>query len=563
MLVAARDAGHLQLLQEVGLQSAMIVPLAVGGRTLGAMTLVPAASGRHLTSADLALAEDLAGRCALAVDNARLYRQAQEANRTKEESLALLDTLLASAPVGLAFFDRELRYVCVNQALAAINGLPPEAHLGRTPHEITPQLTPVLEPLHRYVLATGKPVVNAEVSGETHAAPGERRHWLVSYYPVRTPAGDLRGIGTVTADITERKQAEEALRQARDELDQRVQERTAELLHASDILRQEIAEHQQAEEQLHRQQEALYQSEKLAAMGELLASVAHELNNPLSVVMMQADLLREDLREGALAEQAQTITQSAERCVHIVHNFLTLARQHPPERRPVDLNKVVEAAVELLVYALRVDNIYFDLKLAPALPLLGADPHQLHQVVNLVTNAHQALREVPPPRRLTLTIHTDPAGTPAMLEVDDTGPGIPAELQTRIFEPFFTTKPPGVGTGLGLSLCRGIIEGHGGTMHVQSQPGRGTVFRVELPIEGLSETGSERPGAESSPPVRAQAQTILVIDDEPGITSALAYLLRRGGYVVDTAANGRLALEKLQAQAYDLILCDLRMPELV
>jgi PleD family two-component response regulator len=120
-----------------------------------------------------------------------------------------------------------------------------------------------------------------------------------------------------------------------------------------------------------------------------------------------------------------------------------------------------------------------------------------------------------------------------------------------------------VGTGLGLSLCRGIIEGHGGTMHVQSQPGRGTVFRVELPIEGLSETGSERPGAESSPPVRAQAQTILVIDDEPGITSALAYLLRRGGYVVDTAANGRLALEKLQAQAYDLILCDLRMPELV
>jgi CheY-like chemotaxis protein len=195
--------------------------------------------------------------------------------------------------------------------------------------------------------------------------------------------------------------------------------------------------------------------------------------------------------------------------------------------------------------------------------MCAVDPHQLHQVaINLVTNAHQALREVPLPRRLTFTICTDLARAHIVLEVADTGPGIRPELQGRIFEPFFTTKPAGVGTGLGLPLCRGIIEGHGGTIHVRSQLGQGTVFRVELPV------GAE-PMAEPVPPAvvvlesaQAKAQAVLVVDDEPGITSALAYLLSRSGYDVDTTANGRQALDKLQERIYDLILCDLRMPEL-
>jgi C4-dicarboxylate-specific signal transduction histidine kinase len=262
---------------------------------------------------------------------------------------------------------------------------------------------------------------------------------------------------------------EEALRRARDELEQRVRERTAELTYANERLRREMAERQQAEAQLRQQQEMLFQHEKLAAMGSLLADVAHELHNPLSIVMMQADLLREELQNGPLTEQAQVITQSAERCARIVRNFLTLARQHPPERRWVDLNHVVHEAVELLAYTLRVDTVEVALQLAPDLPMCAADPHQLHQVViNLITNAHQALREVPPPRRLTFTTCTDPARTHIVLEVADTGPGIPPELQGRIFEPFFTTKPSGVGTGLGLPLCRGIVEGHGGTICVQS-----------------------------------------------------------------------------------------------
>jgi PAS domain S-box-containing protein len=323
----------------------------------------------------------------------------------------------------------------------------------------------------------------------------------------------------------------------------------------------DITERQQATEQLQRQQEALYQREKLAAMGSLLASVAHELNNPLSVVMVEADLLSQEFESAQLVERIKAISQSAERCVHIVRNFLALARQNPPQRTSVTLNTVVGEALALLLYTLRVDDIGVEQQLAAELPPLWADPHQLYQVVvNLLTNAHQALRDSTPPRRLRLTTQYDAACQVVSLEVADTGPGIPPELQERIFEPFFTTKPPGVGTGLGLPFCKGIIEGHGGSIRVVSEAGHGTRFRLELPVEATPSAGLPAPASNAQPPV--EGKTILIIDDEPGITSALAYLLRRDRHTVETAANGRLALAKLPERAYDLILCDLRMPEL-
>jgi signal transduction histidine kinase/sensor domain CHASE-containing protein/ActR/RegA family two-component response regulator len=354
-------------------------------------------------------------------------------------------------------------------------------------------------------------------------------------------------------------QAASALRNAR--LFAEIQERTAHLARLNTELHTEIAERKQAVEQLQRQQETLFQSEKLAAMGSLLASVAHELNNPLSVVTMQADLLRDETPDQAGAERVRLISQSAERCVRIVQNFLALARQTPPQRTGVEFNTVVQEAIEILTYALQVDDIAIELHLETNLPVLWADPHQLQQVVvNLVTNAHQALREASQPRQLTITTGSDLSRTHLYLEVADLGPGIPHELQGRIFEPFFTTKPPGVGTGLGLPFCRGIIEGHGGSIRVDSQPGQGARFVVELPVE----TTPVRVPEPMVPDATAvtEGKAILVVDDEPGITSALAYLLSRDGYVVDTASNGRVALEKLDQRIYDLILCDLRMPEL-
>jgi CheY-like chemotaxis protein len=288
--------------------------------------------------------------------------------------------------------------------------------------------------------------------------------------------------------------------------------------------------------------------------------VAHELNNPLAVVMMQADLLREEVGNGPLSAHVTELTQATERCAEIIHHFLSLARQQPPMRTRVGLNATVEAAMKLLTYPLQVDTISVAYHLANDLPTLWADPHQLQQVVlNLVTNAHQALRDTAGPRQLTITTQADHAQQRVILEVADTGPGILPAIQQRIFEPFFTTKTLGLGTGLGLPLCLGIVEGHGGTLSVQSVPGHGAAFRVELPLDSLPIDG---PVAEPVRPSAGGAQTILIVDDEPGIVRALTFLLRRDGHTVETAANGYLALAKCQEQDYDMILCDLRMPEL-
>ena len=207
---ANRDAEPLDPTESPDNCSSMVVPLLARGQTLGVITLMAGQAGRFYTSGDLALAEELAHRCAVALDNARLFQEARAATHEKAESLAFLDTLLATAPVGVGFFDQGLRYVRVNEALAAINGFPVEDHLGRTPFELNPQLMPVLEPLQRQAIEAGEPVVNVEVSGETPAAPGQRRHWLVSYYPVQAQ-GNVLGLGTVVVDITERQQMEERL----------------------------------------------------------------------------------------------------------------------------------------------------------------------------------------------------------------------------------------------------------------------------------------------------------------------------------------------------------------
>jgi signal transduction histidine kinase/CheY-like chemotaxis protein len=328
------------------------------------------------------------------------------------------------------------------------------------------------------------------------------------------------------------------------------------------VVFENITEVKRAEEALRRQQETLYESDKLATMGALLASVAHELNNPLGVVQMQLDLLAGETKDSTLQERLTELQQATERCIRIVQSFLTLARRNPPQRTPVQLNAVVTAALQLIAHALHLDNVVVQQHLASDLPLIGADVAQLQQVVvNLLLNAQQALHQTSTPRRqLTLTTHYNAAQQRVTLEVADTGPGIPLHLQARIFDPFFTTKPVGVGTGLGLSVCRGVVEGHGGTINVISQPGYGAMFRVELPVE--TTMAPETPESAVSPLAPTPPGTILIVDDEVGIARGLARLLRRDGHHVDTADNGRQALAMLQAQEYDLILCDLRMPDL-
>ena len=201
----------LDVLRELGLRSSMCVPLIARDRVLGAITFVSAETGRRYDERDLVVAQDLARRAATAVDNALLFRETQAARRDAQDSLAVVDAVFGAAPVGLAFMDTSFRFVHVNDALATINGLPAEEHIGRTLREVLgDELAAGIEPYHRRVLDTGESILDLPGEGHSAAAPEESRNWLISYYPVRDAANDVIGVGVVITDVTEREQARAA-----------------------------------------------------------------------------------------------------------------------------------------------------------------------------------------------------------------------------------------------------------------------------------------------------------------------------------------------------------------
>jgi PAS domain S-box-containing protein len=320
----------------------------------------------------------------------------------------------------------------------------------------------------------------------------------------------------------------------------------------------DLTEKQAAAVEIERQREIIYHREKLGALGSLLAGVAHELNNPLSIVVAQATLLEEAASDPRVATRGARIKAAAERCARIVKTFLAMARQRPPSRGPVDLNQSIEAALELLGYGLRSAGIEVHRNLAPDLPTIWADPDQISQVLtNLIVNAQQAMAEWSGQRRLTVTTRLDAGHAHVILKIDDTGPGVPAAIRSRIFEPFFTTKPVGIGTGIGLSVCHSVVTSHGGTIEVRDAPGGGAEFVVRLPV-GADEQHTEAPGREQAAPL--SGGRVLIVDDEPEVAQTLADILASDTYRIDIAGTGKEALDRLAGNDYVAILSDIRMP---
>jgi PAS domain S-box-containing protein len=305
--------------------------------------------------------------------------------------------------------------------------------------------------------------------------------------------------------------------------------------------------------------EQLVQQEKLAAVGELVSGVAHELNNPLASVMAFAQLLLAAPDDSAPDREAiDAINQEAKRAAKIVANLLTFARQHQPERTIADLNRVVQDTLELRRYALRTAQVEVDASFDADLPLTWADPFQLQQVVlNLLTNAEHALANWQGEKKITIA--TRRRGDQLVISIGDSGPGVPVENLSRIFNPFFTTKPVGEGTGLGLSISDGIVREHGGRIRVDSQPGGGATFEIELPH--ATPPSSTPADGETPVAVAPGTKRLLIVDDEAAIRHAVSIFFRSLGHVVDVASTGAEGLSKARGAFYDAMLLDLRLPD--
>ena len=394
----SRDEEHLAGMRAFGLRSLMIVPLRARGRILGAITYVTAESGRRYSSADLGFGEELARRVAIAVDNARLYRESDQALQEKNRTLALLDTVFRGAPIGLAFVDREFRFVRVNDALASLSGGTPDAYLGRTVHEVLGPQASLVAPYLAEVIATARPVLERELV-MTPAVPGATpRTFVSSYYPVGITPGEVEWVGAIVLEVTERRRAEEQLVQA----------------------------------------------QRMEAIAKVAGGVAHEVNNMMTVITGFTGFLEGAFLPGdARAEDVAEIRRAAERAAGITRQLLAYSRQQMLRPAPLDLNELIGQLVPVFTRLLG-DRVTVDVHGEVGLPAVEADRPQFEQVlVNLVLNARDAMGG-----EGTLTVRTDTVTAPSAdypgryvrVTVSDSGHGMDAATRARIFEPFFTTK---------------------------------------------------------------------------------------------------------------------------
>jgi PAS domain S-box-containing protein len=450
----------------------------------------------------------------------RLRQDLAERERVQqalENSEARLQQILNNSTAVVSVKDIDGRILFVNRQWEHLFHLSQAAVLGKTEGEILPEATArVLRANDQLVLKRKAPIEFEET-----APLDDGLHTYISIkFPLNDATGASYAVCGISTDITEKKRSAE---------------------------------------ELARQRESLYQREKLAALGSLLAGVAHELNNPLSVVVARAVLLEEQGDPAARAVAAK-IRIAAERCARIVRTFLGMARQQPPEQGPVAINDVVTAALDMTAYAVRTSSIEVTLDLSSEIPLMLADADQLHQVLlNLIINAQQALQEQPGPRRIRLTTRVDATFEHVHVSVADNGPGIPPDLRARVFEPYFTTKPTGIGTGVGLAMSQGLVEAHGGSLTLECPLDGGSVFRLTLPIREVEAPGTG-PHAYATP--EPGRRSVLIVDDEAEIRETLAQILAGPRHDVVAVGSGREALERIATQRFDAILTDVRMPDI-
>ena len=451
-----------------------------------------------------------------------------EALRESAETVALLETLLRSSPVGFAFMDRDFRFERINEAMAALNGLPAEDHIGKLVDEVVPDLAPHIVPIYRQVLETRTPVVDVEFGGETRARPGEKRDWLVNFYPVIPHGtGEPIGIGVLAHEVTAHRRLEAQLRQA----------------------------------------------QKMEAVGQLAGGIAHDFNNVLGAVTLSAEMGLLKATEAPVRDAFARILRTARSASGLTKQLLVFSRQQPLTAVPVDVATAIAGVREILSRTLG-DNIELVVDLEPLPPVL-LDPSQLEQIVlNLAINARDAM---PHGGRLELRTrlvdvageHVDglalglpptgdrlDPGRYVELRVSDTGVGMTAEVRDRAMEPFFTTKT-GHGTGLGLATIYGILRSADGAMSISSAPDTGTVVRVLLPA---AEADVPVPDTGAPRPAKGTGQRVLVVEDQTELRDVIVEVLSDAGYQVSSQDAATLLDRVDDTVPCDLLVTDVVMP---
>jgi GAF domain-containing protein len=305
-------------------------------------------------------------------------------------------------------------------------------------------------------------------------------------------------------------------------------------------------------------QAQLVQAAKMSALGQLVSGVAHELNNPLSVIIGYGQLLLARDVPATLKRPLELMVAQGDRMAKIVRNLLYFARQRPPERGAVDVRYVMEQTLALRLNHLTLSGISVEREFDDALPPINGDAQQLEQVfLNLLLNAEQAIHDTKAAGRIVLRARVRPDGRAVLAQVVDDGPGIPAEVLPRVFEPFYTTKTVGMGTGLGLSVSYGIVQEHGGRLTVDSRPGE-TTFTLELPV---TDAPAPREVSDDRRVFNGVGKVALVVEDEPSVLDLVVTLLGESGWRVDVAAGGHAGLARVRDRRYDLIVSDIRMPD--
>jgi PAS domain S-box-containing protein len=427
--------------------------------------------------------------------------------------------LVASFPDMIAVLDFEGRFTFVSPRVEDIMGHPAQELVGKLlsdkiHRDELPQLRDVFARL------IGGRTANAQFDYRTKHADGTWRSMRASASPIYDAAGNINGVVASARDVTDAKAAE----------------------------KQNL------------------QKEKLAAMGEMMSGVAHELNNPLTAILGVSDLLRERAPDDATRRQTEIILKQARRAAVIVQNLLAYARPSALARKKMQPEEPLQAAVDQQRASLSQKNISIELVPPVSGLALEADPKLLHQVfVNLIVNAEQAITSQR--ERGALRISIERADGKIGFVFADDGPGISPENIGKIFDPFFTTKRPGGGTGLGLAICTAIAKEHGGSIEVQSSPGKGAEFRVWLP-EFVEEVSAPPPVA-VRPAIAAPAgsgalrgHSVYVVDDEESIREIVQEGLSARGMTVEGASSSEEALPHLAAHSYDFVLCDFNLPGL-